>query len=61
MDNGPIPLSLYSEPETSLIQLSQLSGTAKVVWNGAIMAGNFRKYLKLPEKSGSNFVHKMNC
>ena len=40
MDDVGIPLSLYSEPETSLMQLSQLKGTAKVVWNGAIIVGS---------------------
>lgn len=34
------PSSLCSEDETSLMQASQLSGTAKVVSKGGIMAGN---------------------
>ena len=32
-----VPSSLYSEVETSLMQSSQLNGTAKVVSNGGIM------------------------
>lgn len=36
---GIVPSSLWREVETSLMQLSQLRGTAKMVWKGGIMAG----------------------
>ena len=42
MEEG-VPSSLYREVETSLMQSSQLSGTAKVVSKGGIMAGGSRQ------------------
>jgi hypothetical protein len=46
IDHG-VPSSLYNDPETLLMQSSQLSGTANVVSNGGIMVDGMRRPRRL--------------